>query len=245
MSDPDLSVLLPCLDEAATVAECVHRARAGALAAGLSCEVVVADNGSVDGSGRVAAAAGARVVPVPRRGYGSALQGGMRATRGRWVVVADSDGSYDLADAPRFVRKLEEGYDLALGCRLPAGGGRVLPGAMPLLHRWCGNPLFSLLARVRFQVPGHDVLCGMRGFRGAFARSLGAWRVGMEFAVEVVLEAVRRGARIGEVPITLSPDGRNGRRPHLRTFRDGWRTLGVYVDEAGRATPPWDRERRG
>ena len=159
-----VSVVMPCLNEADTVAACVRSAREALAAAGLVGEVIVADNGSTDGSLELARAAGARVITVAARGYGNALMAGIEAAHGRYVVMGDADQSYDFAETPRFAAKLDEGYDLVQGCRLPSGGGVVRPGAMPLLHRWIGNPVFTLLARWWFRVPIHDVFCGLRGF---------------------------------------------------------------------------------
>jgi glycosyltransferase involved in cell wall biosynthesis len=189
----------------------------------------VADNGSTDGSIEIASGLGARVVPVPRPGYGSALQGGIEAARGRFVIMGDADDSYDFGAVPAFVAELRKGYDLVQGCRLPAGGGTVLPGAMPFLHRWFGNPALSLLARTMFDAPVTDIYCGMRGFtREAYDR-LGLQCTGMEFATEMIIKASLFRHRIQQIPVVLSPDGRRTRRPHLRTFRDGWRTLRFFL----------------
>jgi glycosyltransferase involved in cell wall biosynthesis len=223
--EPEVSIVMPCLDEADTVAACVRAARGGLEAAGLSGEVIVADNGSTDGSPAIAEREGARVVHVSEKGYGSALMAGIRASRGRYVVMADSDASYDLADAPRFVQKLRQGFDLVQGCRLSSGGGTVRPGAMPWLHRWLGNPMFSALARRWFPVSLHDLHCGMRGFTRTLFDRLDLRCTGMEFASEMVIRAALSGAPMAELPITLHPDGRRSHPPHLRTFRDGWRHL--------------------
>lgn len=225
----ELSVVIPCLNEAGTVGLCIERALAALRAAGVAGEVIVADNGSVDGSPDVAARLGARVVPVARKGYGSALMGGIAAARGRYVVMGDADASYDFGEIPRFLAKLREGYDLVQGCRFESGGGRILPGAMPALHRWWGNPMFSRLARWWFRSPVTDVYCGLRGFTREHAARLDQWCEGMEFAVEMIIKSSLRGARIAEVPITLHPDQRRGSLPHLRTFRDGWRTLRFFL----------------
>jgi hypothetical protein len=168
---------------------------------------------------------GARVVPVADQGYGSALMGGIAAARGRYVLIGDADDSYDFGEIPRFVRKLREGFDLVQGCRFPSGGGYVVAGAMPRLHRYCGNPAFSLLARIWFRAPIHDVYCGMRAFTRELYDRLDQHCTGMEFAVEMIVKATFRGARITEVPITLHRSGRKNRGSHLRTFHDGWRTL--------------------
>jgi hypothetical protein len=156
-------------------------------------------------------------------------QGGIAAARGRYVIMADADDSYDFTEAPKFVHRLREGYDLVMGCRLPTGGGTVLPGAMPITHRYIGNPMFSKLARWWFGVPTHDVYCGMRGFSRDWVRKLNVTSPGMEFATEMILKAAFSGARISEVPITLHPDGRKSHPPHLKTVRDGWRTLRFYL----------------
>ena len=225
----EVTVVLPCLNEAETLAACVAKAQRAFDESGMSGEVVVADNGSLDGSPQVAEQAGARVVPVAERGYGAALMGGIAAARGRFVVMGDADESYDFGEVPRFVEKLREGYDLVQGCRLPSGGGRVLPGAMPFLHYWLGNPLFSTIARLWFRAPVRDVYCGLRGFRKEFQEGLGQRCTGMEFATEMVLKAALVGGRVAEIPITLHPDGRRTHPPHLRTFRDGWRTLRLLL----------------
>ena len=225
----EVSVVMPCLDEADTVAVCVAKALRALDEAGIVGEVIVADNGSTDGSRELAARTGARVVPVGERGYGAALMGGIAAARGRYVVMGDADDSYDFLEVPRFVEKLREGHDLVQGCRLPSGGGRVLPGAMPLLHYWLGNPLFSAIARLFFASPVRDVYCGLRGFRREFQARLGQRCTGMEFATEMVLKAALASGRIAELPITLHADGRKAHTPHLRTFRDGWRTLRLLL----------------
>jgi glycosyltransferase involved in cell wall biosynthesis len=225
----EVSVVMPCLNEADTVATCVGKACRALAEAGISGEVIVADNGSTDGSRELAERAGAAVVPVEQPGYGAALMGGIAAARGRYVVMGDADDSYDFLEVPRFVERLREGYDLVQGCRLPSGGGRVLPRAMPFLHYWLGNPFFSAIARLFFRSPVRDVYCGLRGFRREFQAGLGQRCLGMEFATEMVLKAAILGGRIAEVPITLHPDGRHAHPPHLRTFRDGWRTLRLLL----------------
>jgi glycosyltransferase involved in cell wall biosynthesis len=230
VTDPvEVSVVMPCLNEADTVATCVDKARRALDGAGIRGEVLVADNGSTDGSRALAESAGARVIAVAERGYGAALMGGIAAARGRFVVMGDADDSYDFLELPRLVAKLREGFDLVQGCRLPSGGGTVLPGAMPFLHYWLGNPLFSMLARSWFGAPVRDVYCGLRGFRREFQAGLGQRCTGMEFATEMVLKSALAGARIAEVPITLHPDGRRAHPPHLQTFRDGWRTLRLLL----------------
>jgi glycosyltransferase involved in cell wall biosynthesis len=225
----EVSVVMPCLDEADTLASCIGKAQRALESAGISGEVIVADNGSTDGSQLIAESLGARVVPVATRGYGSALMGGIEAATGTYVIMGDADDSYDFLEIPRFVERLRQGFDLVQGCRLESGGGRVMPGAMPFLHRWLGNPMFSMLARSWFRVPLHDVYCGLRGFRKDMQQGLAQQCTGMEFATEMLIKASMTGASISEVPITLHPDGRKAHAPHLKTFRDGWRTLRFYL----------------
>jgi len=217
----ECSVVLPCLNEAETLAVCVRKARACLDALGVVGEVVVADNGSTDGSQEIARAEGARVVDVPVAGYGAALMGGIEAARGRFVIMADADDSYDLGGLGPFVEALRGGADLVMGNRF-AGG--IAPGAMPPLHRYLGNPVLSFIGRLFFRSRIGDFHCGMRGFRRDAVLGLGLRTTGMEFASEMVVKATLAGLTVAEVPTTLSPDGRS-RPPHLRTWRDGWRHL--------------------
>jgi hypothetical protein len=217
----DLTILMPCLDEAETVSTCVTAARRWLETSGLDGEVVVADNGSTDGSQQLAIEAGARIVHVEQRGYGAALQAGIDAASGRWIVMGDADDSYDFSDLDGFVTALRAGADLVIGNRF-AGG--VAPGAMPALHRYLGNPLLSFLGRMMFRVPIGDFHCGLRGGRTEVLRSLDLRTPGMEYATEMIVRASFAGVRIDEVPTTLRPDGRS-RPPHLRTWSDGWRHL--------------------
>jgi hypothetical protein len=228
-SQIELTVVMPCLNEADTVATCVSKAVSTLSSMGIPSEVIVADNGSTDGSQELARAAGARVVQVAERGYGAALMGGIREARGKYVVMGDADDSYDFAALPDFYEKLRAGIDLVQGCRLPRGGGTVLPGAMPFLHRWFGNPALSSLVRLMFQTPVHDVYCGMRGFSRQWQASLDQRCTGMEFATEMIIKSTLFGGAMDQVPITLHPDGRVNQRSHLRTFRDGWRTLRFFM----------------
>jgi glycosyltransferase involved in cell wall biosynthesis len=225
----ELSILMPCLNEAETLEGCIEKARLGIQRAGVRGEILVADNGSQDNSVLIAEKVGARVVHVKERGYGNALRGGVQAASGKWIVMGDADESYDFSETDRFVRKLKEGFELVMGCRLPNGGGRILPGAMPFSHRWLGNPLFSRMARRMFDVPIHDVYCGLRGFTRKLYNRLDLRCEGMEFATEMIIKASLHGARISEIPITLHPDGRRTQAPHLRTIRDGWRTLRFFL----------------
>jgi len=217
----ELTILMPCLNEAATVAACVDAAHQALRDFGVPGEVLVADNGSTDGSRELATAHGARVVPVAERGYGAALLAGIEAARGRYIVMGDADQSYDFGEAGRYLDKLREGYDLVMGNRFD---GAIEPGAMPSLHRYLGNPVLSGLGRLFFGSPVGDFHSGMRGFRRDAMTGLHLRTTGMEFASEMIVRASLAKLRIGEVPTTLRPD-RRGRPPHLRTWRDGWRHL--------------------
>ena len=212
---------MPCLNEARTLPVCIEKARGFLRAHGIVGEVVVADNGSTDGSPEIAERLGARVVHVPKRGYGSALDAGIRAARGRFVVMGDADDSYDFSALEPFVRELRAGGDVVMGNRFQGG---VLPGAMPPLHRWLGNPVLSGIGRLFFRTGVGDFHCGLRGFTRAAYDKLDLHTEGMEFATEMVVKAKLKGFRLVEVPIILHPDGRD-RPPHLRSWRDGWRHL--------------------
>jgi len=225
----EVSVVMPCLNEADTLAVCIEKALRALSEHKIVGEVIVADNGSTDGSQAIATRLGARLVHVAAKGYGNALMGGIAAARGKFIIMGDADDSYDFLELPRFVEKLREGYDLVQGCRLPTGGGTIISGAMPLLHRWWGNPMFSFLARWWFKAPLHDVYCGLRGFRKDFYDRLAQRCTGMEFATEMIIKASLCSTKIAEVPIILHPDGRKAHAPHLKTFRDGWRTLRFFL----------------
>jgi hypothetical protein len=220
---------MPCLNEADTLATCIRKAKLGLERTGVRGEILVADNGSTDGSVEIAKAEGARVVHVKEKGYGMALRGGIHAATGKWVIMGDADDSYDFSEIGGFVKQFREGYDLVMGCRLPGGGGKVAPGAMPFSHRWLGNPMFTLMARHMFSSPIHDVYCGLRGFSKEFYGGLDLRCQGMEFATEMIIKGSLRGAKISEVPITLHRDGRVAHAPHLKTVRDGWRTLRFFL----------------
>jgi len=217
----ELSVVMPCLDEAATVGACVQKAREALERHGIRGEVIVADNGSTDGSQRIAEQLGARVVAIKRQGYGSALQAGIAAARGRFVLMGDADDTYDFSQLSAFVAKLREGYDLVMGNRFQ---GTILPGAMPALHRYLGNPVLTGVGRLFFKSSVGDFHCGLRAFRKEAIEGLGLRTLGMEFASEMVVKAAAFGLRVTEIPTTLAPDRRE-RAPHLRTWRDGWRHL--------------------
>jgi glycosyltransferase involved in cell wall biosynthesis len=230
MSDTfELTIVMPCLNEADTVAECIRKAQLGLTRAGIKGEVLIADNGSTDGSIEIAEKLGARVVPVKRKGYGNALKGGIEAARANWIIMGDADDSYDFSEIDGFVRKLREGNELVMGCRLSGGGGKVMAGAMPWSHRWIGNPMFTVMARHMFASPINDVYCGLRAFTKELYHRLDLRCEGMEFATEMIIKASINGAKIAENPITLHPDGRKSHAPHLKTFRDGWRTLRFFL----------------
>ena len=217
----ELTILMPCLNEAETVATCVAKAVGFLQRSGVAGEVIVADNGSTDGSQALAEAAGARVVGVLDRGYGAALMGGVHAARGRLVIMGDADDSYDFERLDAMLGKLRSGAQLVMGNRFEGG---IEPGAMPFLHRYLGNPVLSFLGRLFFKIPVGDFHCGLRGFSREAILALGLKSTGMEFASEMVVKAALGGLQIAETPTTLKPDGRS-RRPHLQTWRDGWRHL--------------------
>lgn len=221
MSALEVSVVIPCLNEAETLAKVIRKARAGFERMGVSGEVVVADNGSSDGSQQIAVDEGARLVHVPQRGYGAALHGGISAAYGEYVVMGDADDSYDLGNIDEFLTHLRDGADLVMGNRF---AGRIMPNAMPWLHKWLGNPVLSWLGRVLFDSTVGDFHCGLRAFRKSAWEAIALQTSGMEYASEMVIKAAIFGQRIVEVPITLYKDGRS-RPPHLRTWRDGWRHL--------------------
>ena len=217
----EVSVVMPCLNEAETLATCIEKAQRAMRENHINGEVVIADNGSTDGSQDIATALGARVVPVPAKGYGNALMGGITAARGTYVMMGDADDSYDFSHIPRILERLREGNDLVMGNRFLGG---IRPGAMPFLHRYLGNPVLTQLGRLFFGSPCGDFHCGLRGFSKAAFERMGLRTTGMEFASEMVVKATLHGMQVAEVPTTLSPDGRS-RPPHLRTWRDGWRHL--------------------
>ena len=217
----EVSIVMPCLNEAETLAKCIRHAQSAIAKGGLAAEIIVADNGSTDGSQRIARDLGARVVDVPRKGYGSALIGGIDAAQGRFVVMGDADDSYDFEAIGPLIDKLRDGYDLVVGNRFIGG---IEPGAMPWSHRWIGNPVLTFISRVFFHAPVGDTHCGLRAFNKDAYEKMRLRATGMEFASEMVIKASLKGMRITEVAVTLRPDGRT-RAPHLRTWRDGWRHL--------------------
>jgi glycosyltransferase involved in cell wall biosynthesis len=217
----EVSIVMPCLNEAETLGACIQKAQSAIEKDGLSAEIIVADNGSTDGSQAIANELGARLIPVERKGYGSALIGGIQAARGEFVIMGDADDSYDFTAIAPLIATLRGGCDLVVGNRFLGG---IEPGAMPWSHRWIGNPVLTFISRVFFHTPVGDAHCGLRGFRKEAFQRMKLRATGMEFASEMVIKASLKGMRIAEVPVALRPDGRS-RAPHLRTWRDGWRHL--------------------
>jgi glycosyltransferase involved in cell wall biosynthesis len=217
----EISIVMPCLNEAETLKICIMKAQQSLREHNIAGEIIVADNGSQDGSQALAASMGVRIVHVQAKGYGNALMGGIAATRGKYVIIGDADDSYDFTSLGPFIKKLREGYDLVMGNRFKGG---IKPGAMPFLHKYLGNPVLTGIGRLLFGSPCGDFHCGLRGFNKAAIMRLSLRTTGMEFASEMVVKATLYKLRIAEVPTTLSPDGRS-RPPHLRSWRDGWRHL--------------------
>ena len=217
----EFSIVMPCLNEAETLATCIQKAKRSLEENNVEGEIIIADNGSTDGSQEIADRLGARVIDIQARGYGNALMGGIAAARGRYIIMGDADDSYDFGSLGPFIAKLREGYDLVMGNRFLGG---IKPGAMPPLHRYLGNPVLTTIGRLFFRSPCGDFHCGLRGFSKAAVMNLDLHTTGMEFASEMVVKATLQRIRIAEVPTVLSPDGRS-RAPHLRSWRDGWRHL--------------------
>jgi len=220
-NDLELTVVMPCLNEAETLAVCINKALNSMRRDNIKGEVLIADNGSTDGSQKIATDLGARVVAVDAKGYGSALRGGIAVAKGTYVIMGDADDSYDFSNLLPFVEKLREGNELVMGNRFKGG---IAPGAMPPLHKYLGNPVLTGIGRILFRSPSGDFHCGLRGFNRNAILKLDLRTTGMEFASEMVVKATLNKIRIAEVPTTLSPDGRS-RAPHLRSWRDGWRHL--------------------
>ena len=227
--NPDLSVVIPCLNEEDTLGTCLSKLETVAKNENFQLEVIVADNGSQDKSIEIALRFNARVVQISRKGYGAALMGGIKEASAPFVLMADADDSYDFLELPKFFEKTKDEFDLVQGCRLPRGGGKINKGAMPWSHRYIGNPLFTFLVRSWFGSPINDVYCGMRAFKKSFYDSLKMRCTGMEFATEMIIKAANLGAKTVEVPITLHKDGRIQHPPHLRTIKDGWKTLQFFL----------------
>ncbi len=217
----ELSIIMPCLNEAETLETCIRKAQSYLDRSGVRGEIVIGDNGSTDGSQEIARRCGARVIDIPLRGYGAALYGATQAARGKYCIMGDSDDSYDFTDLDGFLQKLRAGYDLVMGNRFKGG---IKPGAMPWKNRYIGNPVLSTIGKTLFRSPMGDFHCGLRGYSKAAFQKMDLRTTGMEYASEMVIKATILGMKITEVPTTLSPDGRS-RPPHLRPYRDGWRHL--------------------
>ena len=217
----EVSIIMPCLNEAETLETCIKKAQWFIAENELAGEVIIADNGSTDGSQEIARRLNARVIDVPAKGYGSALKGGIAAAQGEYIIMGDADDSYDFSNLNPFIKKLRNGYDLVMGNRFKGG---IASGAMPFLHRYLGNPVLTGIGKLLFASPCNDFHCGLRGFRKDSISDLDLQTTGMEFASEMVVKATLHKMQIAEVPTTLSPDGRS-RPPHLNTWRDGWRHL--------------------
>ena len=221
----DISVVLPCLNESETLGICIHKAKKQIKKLNIKGEIIVADNGSSDGSIEIAKKLGAVVINVKEKGYGNVLRAGIKKSRGKYILIADSDDSYNLNDLPKFYKKINRGYDIIQGCRLPAGGGKIKSGAMPITHRYVGNPLFSFLTKVLYQIPFNDVYCGMKILKKEFFNKIHFFSTGMVFCLEILIKAKINNARMGEIPITLFKDGRKIAKSHLKTISDGLKTL--------------------
>jgi glycosyltransferase involved in cell wall biosynthesis len=217
----DLTILMPCLNEAGTIQACIVKAQKFLLSSGIIGEILIADNGSTDGSQEIALSLGARVIDIPLKGYGSALWGGISNALGKYIIMGDADDSYDFSELSLFWDQLQKGSDLVMGNRFKGG---IKPGAMPILHKYLGNPILSFLGQIFFHSPVHDFHCGLRGFKKETILDLNLQTTGMEFASEMVIKATLKKIQISEVPTILYPDGRS-RSPHLRTWQDGWRHL--------------------
>lgn len=225
MYSMEISVVLPCLNESETLGLCIKKAKNQIKKLNIKGEIIVADNGSSDGSIKIATKLGAHVINVKEKGYGNVLRAGIKKSRGKYILIADSDDSYNLNDLSKFYKKIKKGYDIVNGCRLPAGGGKIKSGAMPLTHRYIGNPMFSFLTKILYQIPFNDVYCGMKILKKEFFNKINFFSDGMVFCLEILIKAKINNARMGEIPITLFKDGREIAKSHLKTISDGLKTL--------------------
>ena len=221
----DISVVLPCLNESETLGTCIKKANNQIKKLGIKGEIIIADNGSDDGSIKIAKKLGARVINVKNKGYGNALRAGIKDAKGKYILIADADDSYNLNDLPKFYKKIKDGFDIIQGCRLPKGGGKIINGAMPITHKLIGNPLFSFLTKVLYQVPFNDVYCGMKILRKKFFKQIEFFSTGMVFCLEILIKSKINKAKMSEIPITLFKDGRKKGMSHLKTISDGLKTL--------------------
>ena len=197
----DISVVLPCLNESETIAACIKKAKKQIQLLNIKGEIIVADNGSKDGSIIISKKLGARVINVKNKGYGNALRAGIKTAKGKYILIADADDSYNLNDLSKFYKKIDKGYDIVQGCRLPKGGGKINSGAMPITHKLIGNPLFSFLTKILYQVPFNDVYCGMKILRKDFFKKINFFSTGMVFCLEILIKSKINNAKMGELPI--------------------------------------------
>ncbi len=225
----DLSIVIPCLNEEETIEICVNKSFKIINELNISGEVIVADNGSIDNSKKISLNAGAKVVNVKQKGYGSAIRNGIREASGKYVIIADADNSYDFLEIEKFYNKLIQGFDIVQGCRFPIGGGTIKKDAMPISHMYIGNPLFSILSKLFFSLPFNDVYCGFRGFDRQKFLKLNHFSTGMVFAIENLIKFKVANLKCAEVPITLHKDGRKKNKSHLNTISDGWLTLRFLI----------------
>ena len=221
----DLSVVIPCLNESETLAICIEKAKKQINKLKLNAEIIISDNGSTDRSQEIAISMGAKVIPCKIKGYGSAVINGIKNSKGKFILIADGDDSYNFNDLPKFYEEINQGYDLVQGCRMPAGGGEIEKGAMPLSHRIIGNPFFSKLVKLFYNVQFNDVYCGMKIIRNDFFKNSNFFSEGMVFCLEILIKSKIMEAKVSEVPITLHKDGRINSKSHLRTIKDGLKTL--------------------
>ena len=221
----DLSVVIPCLNESETIGICIKKAKYQIKKLKLKGEIIISDNGSTDGSEKIARKLGAKVFNCKIKGYGSAVINGIKKSKGKFIIIADADNSYNLNDIPKFYKKIQDGYDLIQGCRLPKGGGKIKKGAMPISHRIIGNPFFSKLVKVFYNLKFNDVYCGMKILRRKFFKKANFFSQGMVFCLEILIKSKVMGAKVDEIPITLFKDGRVNSKSHLNTIKDGLKTL--------------------
>ena len=221
----DLSVVIPCLNESETIATCIEKAKKEIQKLNISAEIIVSDNGSTDGSIQISERMGAKVFPCLEKGYGSAVINGINNSQGKYILIADADDSYNFEDLPIFYNKINKGYDLVQGCRMPSGGGKIEKGAMPISHRIIGNPMFSFLGKIFYSLPFNDVYCGMKILRKNFFKNANFFSKGMVFCLEILIKSKVLNAKVSEVPITLFKDGRKNAKSHLKTISDGLKTL--------------------
>ncbi len=231
----DLSIVIPCLNEEDTIGTCISKCKHKIDKMGITGEILIADNGSTDNSTKIAKSLGAKIINIKKKGYGKAIIGGIKEASGKFIIMGDADDSYDFNIIDKFYDKLEMGYDIVQGCRFPSGGGKIEKSAMPLSHKYFGNPLFSIISKIFFSLPFNDVYCGFRGFRRDIFLKLNHFSSGMVFAIENLIKFKVYGAKCGEIPITLHKDGRKKSKSHLNTISDGWKTLRFLIV----ACPKW------